>query len=140
MAWDISGSDEFAAWFQALAAEERVSVARKVEVLAERGPALGRPEVDTVRGSKYPNMKELRVQHGGNDGHQPGRLPTRTTTLTRVLKLLFPSFVRTLTFPSEFPTARSGLPSPVRSPIVIELGCGPARKVRTGANESVSAG
>ena len=29
------------------------------------GPALGRPQVDTVNGSTYPNMKELRIQHAG---------------------------------------------------------------------------
>ena len=35
------------------------------EILRELGPALGRPSVDTVRGSKHANMKELRVQHRG---------------------------------------------------------------------------
>ena len=29
------------------------------------GPALGRPHADTVRGSEYANMKELRVQIAG---------------------------------------------------------------------------
>ena len=29
------------------------------------GPTLGRPLVDTVKGSRYPNMKELRVRHRG---------------------------------------------------------------------------
>ena len=30
--------------------------------LRERGPALGRPEVDTLNGSRYTNMKELRFR------------------------------------------------------------------------------
>jgi len=30
-----------------------------------RGPALGRPHVDTIKRSKHSNMKELIVQHAG---------------------------------------------------------------------------
>lgn len=30
--------------------------------LRERGPALGRPEADTLKGSGFPNMKELRFR------------------------------------------------------------------------------
>lgn len=36
-----------------------------VDKLGENGPALGRPLVDTIKGSRYPNMKELRP-FGGN--------------------------------------------------------------------------
>lgn len=36
-----------------------------MEVLEERGPALGRPLVDNVHQSQHPNMKELRPL-GGN--------------------------------------------------------------------------
>jgi hypothetical protein len=31
-----------------------------IDLLAERGPQLGRPLVDRVKGSRYHNMKELR--------------------------------------------------------------------------------
>ena len=31
-----------------------------VGALRQAGPSLGRPQVDTLRGSRYPNMKELR--------------------------------------------------------------------------------
>ena len=34
-------------------------------MLEEYGPALGRPYADTIRESRYSNMKELRVQHQG---------------------------------------------------------------------------
>nr|MBO8919083.1 type II toxin-antitoxin system RelE/ParE family toxin [Proteus mirabilis] len=34
--------------------------------MREDGPNLGRPQVDTLKGSKYPNMKELRIQVGGH--------------------------------------------------------------------------
>jgi len=33
-------------------------------MLEEVGPQLGRPLVDTLEGSQYPNMKELRVKFG----------------------------------------------------------------------------
>ena len=34
-------------------------------ILQEFGPTLTRPLADTVRGSEYPNMRELRIQHQG---------------------------------------------------------------------------
>jgi hypothetical protein len=34
-------------------------------LLKQEGPLLARPYVDTLKGSRYPNLKELRVQHGG---------------------------------------------------------------------------
>lgn len=34
--------------------------------MREDGPNLGRPQVDTLKGSKYPNMKELIIQVGGH--------------------------------------------------------------------------
>ena len=37
-------------------------------LLRERGPQLGRPYVDTVEGSAFTNMKELRVQFRGDPG------------------------------------------------------------------------
>jgi hypothetical protein len=65
VAWEIEVTTEFRDWFAGLSARERVAIARKVDVLEERGPDLGRPEVDTLKGSRFPNMKELRIQHGG---------------------------------------------------------------------------
>lgn len=35
-------------------------------VLEKFGPKLGRPYVDTLNGSDFQNMKELRIQHAGN--------------------------------------------------------------------------
>jgi hypothetical protein len=35
-------------------------VAEAIDVLADQGPALGRPLVDRLKGSTYHNMKELR--------------------------------------------------------------------------------
>ena len=37
-------------------------------LLEEYGPSLGRPTVDTLSGSRHPNMKELRVGAGSRAG------------------------------------------------------------------------
>jgi hypothetical protein len=43
--------------------EHKIAITTKVLLLAEFGPNLARPYVDTIQGSKYPNLKELRIQH-----------------------------------------------------------------------------
>lgn len=45
---------------------DRANVLASLLVLRERGPLLSRPYADTVNGSRYRNMKELRVQSQGN--------------------------------------------------------------------------
>jgi hypothetical protein len=67
MSWSIEYTAEFEAWWMMLTGEEQVSVRAGVKLLEEKGPALPRPYADTMsKYSKYPNMKELRVQHGGD--------------------------------------------------------------------------
>ena len=65
MTWEVEVSDEFRVWYLALNVEERSSVASSVAMVELHGSELGRPHVDTLRGSAFPNMKELRVQHRG---------------------------------------------------------------------------
>ena len=65
MTWEVEASDEFLTWYLDLGMDERASVASCVEKLELHGPELGRPYVDTFRGSVLPNLKELRVQHHG---------------------------------------------------------------------------
>jgi hypothetical protein len=65
MAWEIEFTDEFGGWWNGLTAEEQDSIADSVYVLQESGPALTRPQADTIHGSKYHNMRELRIQHQG---------------------------------------------------------------------------
>lgn len=65
MVWEIEFTDEFSGWWSGLTADEQDSVADSVYVLEEVGPALTRPQADTVHGSKYHNMRELRIQHRG---------------------------------------------------------------------------
>ncbi len=63
--WEIEASDEFLSWYLVLTDDETLSVNRSVEMLEQAGPALGRPHAETLKGSKIPNLKELRVQHQG---------------------------------------------------------------------------
>jgi hypothetical protein len=63
--WNVEITDEFVDWFFGLDENEQESVRASIEILEQIGPSLGRPHVDTVAGSKFPNMKELRTQHRG---------------------------------------------------------------------------
>ena len=66
MPWDIEATDEFQAWWAELSEAEHEAITIGVTILEEKGPALGRPRVDTLaKDSKHPNMKELRVQFAG---------------------------------------------------------------------------
>ncbi|PHM35670.1 type II toxin-antitoxin system RelE/ParE family toxin [Xenorhabdus innexi] len=64
--WDVITTEYFDAWFLAQDDELRESVYEAMGVLERFGPNLGRPYVDTLYGSDFPNMKELRVQHAGD--------------------------------------------------------------------------
>jgi hypothetical protein len=65
MAWEIEFTDEFGEWWDGLTGDAQEDVNAGVVALREFGPALTRPLADTVKGSKFYNMRELRVQHGG---------------------------------------------------------------------------
>jgi hypothetical protein len=65
MGWEIEASDEFGTWYENLTDDEVDSVDFSIELLEQAGPVLGRPHVDTLRGSRVANLKELRVQHAG---------------------------------------------------------------------------
>mgnify|MGYP000513030720 CR=1 FL=1 len=64
--WDVSTTDIFDAWFDALGDVDRGRVLASLLLLQDKGPMLSRPHADTIKGSKYPNMKELRVQSKGD--------------------------------------------------------------------------
>jgi hypothetical protein len=65
VAWEILITDECKAWYDSLSEEEQDSVVYAVGLLEEKGPQLRRPYADVIHGSRYINMKELRVQHDG---------------------------------------------------------------------------
>jgi hypothetical protein len=58
--WVVNVVDEVREWIEALPAEAFDRVVQAIDLLAESGPALGRPIVDTIRGSCVANLKELR--------------------------------------------------------------------------------
>ena len=64
--WSVEITDEFEAWFYTLDAVDQDAVRTSILLLESRGPSLGRPHADTVKGSKHPNMKELRTQSKGS--------------------------------------------------------------------------
>ncbi|MBC5809441.1 MAG: type II toxin-antitoxin system RelE/ParE family toxin [Candidatus Eremiobacteraeota bacterium] len=66
MNWRYEGTERFDAWYKALKSEEQIRVTFVIERLERDGPHLGRPYVDSVRMSEHANMKELRVQSGGD--------------------------------------------------------------------------
>lgn len=59
--WSVSTTDEFDRWFAGLGSGAQVEVVAKVELLKVLGPELRRPHADTLKGSKFANMKELRA-------------------------------------------------------------------------------
>jgi hypothetical protein len=65
MSFEVEFTDEFGAWWDGLDEAEQDSVDWSVRMLRTEGPALNRPYVDTLKGSRFPNLKELRVQHEG---------------------------------------------------------------------------
>lgn len=61
MSWNVEYTDEFGEWWDLLNADDQELLRAAVELLEERGPALGRPAVDTLEGSRHQNLKELRA-------------------------------------------------------------------------------
>ena len=64
--WEVEFTDEFKLWWQTLTESQQDSLITSVELLKYFGPNLPRPHSDTIKGSKFSNMKELRSQCKGN--------------------------------------------------------------------------
>jgi hypothetical protein len=60
--WDVILADEFQAEFLALSEEVRIGLVAGIRLLEIYGPRLSRPHADTLKGSKFVNMKELRFR------------------------------------------------------------------------------
>lgn len=65
MAWTVHYHDAFLPEMEALTEDVQDSLLTSVELLQALGPALGRPHADTLAGSQYANMKELRFRADG---------------------------------------------------------------------------
>ena len=64
MPWKVIFHEDFLADFQELEENVQDALLMKVGLLAEYGPHLKRPHADTLAGSKFANMKELRFSVG----------------------------------------------------------------------------
>ena len=64
--WIVRFEEEFEREFLALRQDVQDNLLAAARLLADYGPQLGRPYADTLKGSKHPNMKELRFE--GVDG------------------------------------------------------------------------
>lgn len=62
MSWAIHQHPEVAAWLADLSGPSAENVTAAIDRLADDGPSLGRPLVDTIKGSRHNNMKELRAR------------------------------------------------------------------------------
>lgn len=60
MAWEVELTPQAEQWYASLGPEQQRLVAARLDRLAERGPALGRPFVGSIVGARRHNMKELR--------------------------------------------------------------------------------
>jgi hypothetical protein len=65
MAWAVEFHGEFRPEFDEFDRAVQDEIAQLVRVLEALGPHLGRPRVDTLKGSNYANMKELRFDAAG---------------------------------------------------------------------------
>ena len=63
--WEIYLTDEVRDWVAALDERSHKLVVQAIDILADRGPALGRPMVDHVGHSAVQNLKELRPGSAG---------------------------------------------------------------------------
>lgn len=64
--WQIITTDTFDQWLMTPGDTDRACVIAAMLVLRQAGPGLSRPDADTIKGSRYSNMKELRVQSKGS--------------------------------------------------------------------------
>jgi hypothetical protein len=65
MTWSVIFEDEFDAEFQGMPEGLQDEILAHALLLKDYGPNLGRPTVDTLKGSRHSNMKELRFDWKG---------------------------------------------------------------------------
>jgi len=65
MPWLVEFHNKLAEELARLPRAVRVALAAHAKLLEDQGPALGRPAVDTLKGSRIKNLKELRFDADG---------------------------------------------------------------------------
>ncbi len=66
MGWNVEYTDEFGDWWDEITETERGDIFPVVRLLEQLGPTLGYPYSSAIRTSRHTNMRELRIQSGGN--------------------------------------------------------------------------
>lgn len=66
MEWEVEFHPTFEVEVLTFERDVRVALIAVAKLLSDYGPQLGRPHADTLKGSRYANMKELRFE--GSDG------------------------------------------------------------------------
>ena len=65
MLWTVLVAPEFEPELTALGSEVRIELLAQARLIEQFGPAAKRPRIDTLKGSRHANMKELRFDAGG---------------------------------------------------------------------------
>ena len=63
--WKVEFCDEFESEFESFTDQEQDAIAQRLLLLKMKGPHLARPYADTLYGSSFKNMKELRFEADG---------------------------------------------------------------------------
>jgi hypothetical protein len=58
--WEIELTDQATDWLLSLEPTDRAAITAAIDLLEQYGPNLGRPVVDSIKGARHHNMKELR--------------------------------------------------------------------------------
>ena len=61
--WNIRRTTDFIVWIKTWDDDAKETILKNLTILQSLGPSLGRPQVDTIKGSKIKNLKELRIQN-----------------------------------------------------------------------------
>lgn len=65
MSWEVEYTDQFETWWDGLTVDEQVALDQRIQKLTADGPALRRPVVGEIKGSKFdPQMKEIVCESG----------------------------------------------------------------------------
>jgi hypothetical protein len=68
--WSVEFHPSCEAWANGLEQQDAEPLVAAIRVLRDAGPTLGRPFVDTIKGSRHANMKELPARINGSDRNQ----------------------------------------------------------------------
>ena len=84
MIWIVAVGDEFEPEFDNLPEEVQTEILALSLLLQKFGPQLGHPRVDTLKGSRHSNMKELRFSAAGGEWRVAFAFDTKRKTILLV--------------------------------------------------------